>query len=624
MLFKLLSSSIGLSGIYTNQSLSLFKTVIVFTLFFSSYNTFSQNYDCKEDLIPMKGDNRMYGYVNLFGEWKVIPFYDRVYPFKGNTARVLKGKKYGLLDCDGKVVLRPEYDEILPFTNGYAWVKKEEKYGLIDYTGKLILQPEYEEVEDVSRFSDFAWVKKGNVWGVFSKPQKKFVHNPVYVSYKMLRTDFALVKSGNGLLGVINYNQPKPVIEPIYESATKIISNALAVVKGNRFGLINDEGQQLTEVIFDSIKRVHQYRLVFSQNGKQFLADEKGSRLSRKEYTEIDAYNGGAFRVKQDDKYGYLTYFGREAITPQYSLAADFIDAKAIVSEKDSVYVINPKNEKLTKGCEAIKRPNKNYFLIKENGRWGVMNVDLKMMLSPQFVTVFSEDKGGLIRAKSEAGFYYIDLNTFTLLNKIPYETASPFEQQTAIVKTSKGVGIIDSLNQMRIPFQYKSIQRLPHYRFALETNDGFVISDSRGKTISAQNYIEIINEEEFPLVVKSKKGYGLVDEKGIEVVESKYNLMRSIGGNYFSIQKGKKLGVVDATGKEILPIDFEAITAYSERFFVVKQNGRWGYVDVRNVVMIPFQFEAAFPFENDKAKVTDKGKCVVIDKKGQVLTSCE
>ena len=190
----------------------------------------------------MKGDNRMYGYVNLFGEWKVIPFYDRVFPFKGNIARVLKGKKYGLLDCDGKVVLRPEYDEILPFTNGYAWVKKEEKYGLIDYTGKLILEPEYEDVEDVSRFSDFAWVKKDGVWGVFSKPQNTFVHTPVYVSYKMLRTEFSLVKNEQDLLGVINYNQPKPVIEPIYESATKVISNALAVEKGNKFGLISDEG----------------------------------------------------------------------------------------------------------------------------------------------------------------------------------------------------------------------------------------------------------------------------------------------------------------------------------------------------------------------------------------------
>ena len=57
-----------------------------------------------------------------------------------------------------------------------------------------------------------------------------------------------------------------------------------------------------------------------------------------------------------------INYFGREAIKPQYNTATDFLSAKAIVSEKDSMYMINPKNEKLTKGYEAIKRPIKITF----------------------------------------------------------------------------------------------------------------------------------------------------------------------------------------------------------------------------------------------------------------------
>ena len=293
---RLCSAIVALVCVLTNHLLPFLKTLLAFTFLISSYKTFSQNYDCKEDLIPMQGDNRMYGYVNLFGEWKVIPFYDRVFPFKGNIARVLKGKKYGLLDCDGKVVLRPEYDEILPFSNGYAWVKKEGKYGLIDYTGKLILEPEYEEVEDVSRFSDFAWVKKGEVWGVFSKPLKAFVHNPIYASYRMLNTDFSLIKNTEGLSGIINYKLAKPIIEPQFSSAIKIISNALAVEKNDKWGLISDEGKYLSKVEYDSIQRVHQYRLVFSKGALHFLADEEGKRLSKNSYTLIADYNGGAFR----------------------------------------------------------------------------------------------------------------------------------------------------------------------------------------------------------------------------------------------------------------------------------------------------------------------------------------
>ena len=633
MLFRLLSpifthQSLKISAlvcVFKNQLVAfIFKMVIVFTLFFSSYKTFSQNFDCKEDLIPMKGDNRMYGYVNLFGEWKVIPFYDRVFPFKGNIARVLKGKKYGLLDCDGKVVLRPEYDEILPFTNGYAWVKKEEKYGLIDYTGKLILEPEYEEVEDVSRFSDFAWVKKDSLWGVFSKRQKIFMHPPAYISYRLLNSEFTLVKNQQDLAGIINYSIAKPIIEPQFTTAIKVISNALAVEKNQKWGLISDEGAYLSKIEYDSIHRVHQYRLVFTQGDQHFLTDEKGQQLSKKTYSQIADYNGGAFRVKENDQYGFINYFGREAIVPQYNTATHFMEGKAIVSEKDSMYIINPKNEKITKGYQEIQRPSPNYFIFKENGLWGMMDEDVNLKFAPQFLTIHHEDEDVIIRAKSDAGYFFINSNNFRLLNADPYKSAGAFKQQSAVVSNAAGYGVIDTIKTIRIPLTYKSVLRLPNYRFALETEEGFLISDSRGQRLSTENYLEVINRDEFPLVVKTKKGYGLVNEKGIEIVDPKFDRVKSIGENYFSIQKKKNTGVVNGNGEEVLPINYEEITAFSERFFVVKKEGLWGFVDARNEVMIPFQFEAANPFEEDVARVTKENKCVLIDKRGKVLSPCE
>ncbi len=602
----------------------MIRNLNAFLFLFIIQFSFSQNFDCKEDLIPMQGDNRMYGYVNLFGEWKVIPFYDRVFPFKGNIARVLKGKKYGLLDCDGKVVLRPEYDEILPYTNGYAWVKKEEKYGLIDYAGKLILEPEYEEVEDVSRFSDFAWVKKNGLWGVFSKRQKTFMHKPAYVSYRLLNPEFSLVKNQQNLTGIINYNIVKPIIEPQFTTATKVISNALAIEKNHKWGLVSDEGVYLSKIEYDSIQRVHQYRLVFTQGDQHFLADEKGQQLSKKTYGQIADYNGGAFRVKENEQYGFINYFGREAIVPQYKSATNFVDGKAIVSEKDSMFIINPNNKKLTKGYQEIQRPSTNYFLFKEKGLWGVMDEDVNLKFAPQFITIHHEDEDVIIRAESDAGYFFINSNNFSLLNAAPYHSALAFNQQSAVVSSEAGYGVIDTINTVRIPLTYKSVTRLPNYRFALETEEGFLISDSRGHRLSEESYLEVINREEFPLVVKTKKGYGLVNEKGMEIVDPKFDRIKSIGENYFSIQKKKNTGVVNGNGEEVLPIDYEEITAFSERFFVVKQDGLWGYVDARNEVMIPFQFDAANPFDDDVARVTKEKKCVMIDKRGKVLSPCE
>ena len=579
--------------------------------------SFSQNFDCKEDLIPQQGDNRMFGYINLFGEWKVIPFYDRVFPFQGNIVIVLKGKKYGLLNCEGKVVLRPEYDEIKSFTNGYAWVLREDKWGIIDYTGELILQPEYDEVEDVSRFSDFAWVKKNNVWGVFSKKTKKFIHEPIYASYKMLNADFSLVKNPSGLLGIINYQLPNPVITPQFQSATKVISNALEVKKEGKVGLLSDKGEYLTAVKYDSIKRVHQYRLVFYVDGEAFLADEKGEKISKSVYNEIAEYGGGAFRVLKGMNYGFLNYFGTEAIKPQYKESSFFLGGKAIVSLKDSAYIINPKNELLTKGYQDIIRPDGRYFLFKEKDKWGIMDYKLDIKLQPLFDEVFYNDKGNFIRVKSEQGFYIVDLSSFKLVNTSPFQELKPFDSAITIAKKDGVFGVVDTASRVRVPLIYQSVDRLSNNKFLVQTEQGFGVCDLRGRVITTLWYSNIVLSEEWPLIVRTKKGYGLLNEKGVEVIVSKYDLIKAIGENFFSLKKGKKTGVVDVVGKEILPIDFEEIQAFSERFFVVKQGGLWGYVDTRNVVMIPFQFEGASKFIDGKAKVEKNGEVFFVDKRG-------
>ncbi|MDE7125903.1 MAG: WG repeat-containing protein, partial [Muribaculaceae bacterium] len=127
-----------------------------------------------QDLIPQQNKKGKWGYVDANGN-KVIDYrYDEATAFLEGSAKVKKGDKWGYIGKDGKEVIKIQYTEMQPWdASGRSKVAvggklkdnvlSGAKWGYISRTGNVLLKPEYDEI---GPFKDgVAHVVKGGKYG---------------------------------------------------------------------------------------------------------------------------------------------------------------------------------------------------------------------------------------------------------------------------------------------------------------------------------------------------------------------------------------------------------------------------------------------------------------------------
>jgi len=230
-----------------------------------------------QQLVPYRKKNK-WGYANRKGELIIKPQYKVAYPFITNITAVKKCKKYGFINRTGNPVTKFEFIRVRNFNNGQATVWTKNTSYCIDPSGKKI------------RGMAFC--------GTVNSPLEHF---QTYTK--------------NGKKGLINYayfiDSPNRDSLPTVWEEVKTNDLYAAVKQVNKWGVVNATGDLTTELIYDSIEL-------------------KGDRCYRQ-----------FFKVKKDNKYGFLNEKGVEIISPKY-VKADFFNnglAKVWISDKFWFYI---------------------------------------------------------------------------------------------------------------------------------------------------------------------------------------------------------------------------------------------------------------------------------------------
>lgn len=110
--------------------------------------------------------------------------------------------------------------------------------------------------------------------------------------------------------------------------------------------------------------------------------------------------------------------------------------------------------------------------------------------------------------------------------------------------------------------------------------------------------------------VVRNSKGlFGLVDQKGVEVIEPSFNAMLYEGPNDGILGvslDGKKWGYVHISGRVVVPFLYEKVYPFSEGYGVIYDKKRCAMVDVEGKIIVPFIFDIIYPIKNGFAEVVN------------------
>lgn len=212
----------------------------------------------------------------------------------------------------------------------------------------------------------------------------------------------------------------------IYEDVTAISGKTIGVSMDGLWGLAKADGTLLIPCQFDQISTYSTDRMIVKLNGEIFAVDSAGNRIALlKEQTE-------EFGNYSNDRIPLLIKGQWRRATGEFVIGST--------------------------AFEDLGTYSGGYAAAKQNGKWGVIDLQNEWLLAPEHEEIMSDElgrsfgQGAVFAEKDGAIRLYVDGQQVG----DTYEDAKPFGSEGyAAVKRNGKWGFIDTGGELRIPCQY-------------------------------------------------------------------------------------------------------------------------------------------------------------------------
>jgi hypothetical protein len=248
--------------------------------------------------------------------------------------------------------------------------------------------------------------------------------------------------------------------------------------------------------------------------------------------------------------------------------------------------------------------PMRPLFLVKKEGRWGYIDREGKIAITPQFDEAqdFSEGLAAVGLGYGERSKWGYINTAGKMVIEPAFEDAYQFSDGLALVCLNGMYGFIDATGQIAIK---------PQFAYSRPFSDGFALITMPAMRLG-------------PITFKEEKRF-FIDKKGDKLVAPDFGAAAGFSEGLASVSINGKRGYINTTGEFVisaepggLPGDFSEGLA----LLLVQNNKRvhWGYIDKTGQIVIKPQYPKARPFREGVAAVKVNGKFSYIDKSGKEI----
>ena len=376
----------------------------------------------------------------------------------------------------------------------YNTIRIDNRYGVIDEQGNVIIEPNYDIIQ-------------------IPNPSKA-----VFICMSDYNTDINEYETNKVL------NEKKEQILTGYQSVQAIPTETTAdgipfektvlkYKKDGKFGLIDFDGKEITDPIYDDISAV--------------------------------TYKEGMFLVEQDDKLGIINLNGVSVLDVEYDMIT-----------VDNYYNMDTRYQKT--GFIVCK--------IGDNGyRYGYINYKGDKLLDTEYteisrITDIDDDNNIYLIA-------YKDGQAGVLRNKrtiIDYEYESIIynaNNDAFIVQRNGKKGIVNRNGDIRIEPQYTTLIWNGTYLNVKEQDGTEKVLDENGNEVT-DGYVSrtSTSDGQHSIVYGDDDIYKIIDNNGNVVIDKGYSYIEDIGNNYYIVASSQKNGIIDLTGKSVVDLKYSSI----------------------------------------------------------------
>ncbi|TAE73012.1 MAG: WG repeat-containing protein [Bacteroidetes bacterium] len=110
---------------------------------------------------------------------------------------------------------------------------------------------------------------------------------------------------------------------------------------------------------------------------------------------------------------------------------------------------------------------------------------------------------------------------------------------------------------------------------------------------------------------------YGVIDEKGKEIVPCKYEFVGTYIDGIAKIKMNNKIGLIDDKGKEIVPCKYDKISLFNKGLAKIELSEKCGYLNKEGKEILSPKYEAVnYNFIGRYFEVAENGIVKRIDEK--------
>ena len=454
----------------------------------------------------------------------------------------------------------------------YHILYTNEKMGVIDQKGKIIVEPKYDYIQLPNPSKEVFICEKDGETKVFNEKQEEIYKEYKGISAIQLQSKeneieyekSTLTYKKDKKVGIINIDGEK-ITEPIYDEITslKYKEGELLVKQNNNYGVINCKGTQIIDFKYDMIE------------GDKFVVDED---YSQEGYITRQKTSNGY-------KYGYINHSGKELLKNEYNNITritenpEYNDIYLIARKGGQVGVIKNDKEIIKFEYQDITYDSGLELLIDRKGeKYGVYNMEGNQILKSVYNEVWV--KGIYIYAKDEKNEYYFNQKGEKIENNQYISVNKTLNDNYLITINNDGLcGVLDKNENVKIKNKYTYLEYLfdEYFIAAKEDNKFGIINENDDKIIDFQ-YDVLFKIKDSQIVqgrITDSNKLDLYNGK-LENIYSKENATLYVKDEFIQVISDNEFNYFDFEGRKM-----KSSQIYSQnRLFAVCKNGKWGFED--------------------------------------------
>jgi len=403
-------------------------------------------------------------------------------------------------------------------------------------------------------------------------------------------------------------------------------------------GVLNRKGQWVAHPVYDSVETMD-YVVIVHLDGQSGCINEKGKfTVPLSSVCILTEYQGERlpFMITKSNEthlFGVIDDRGKERAMAAYD-RLEVRNGAYLVGRSGLWGALDSSGQRVVPVAYdriEISYYDPRYYLVRRQGSGGLHRKGDEVPVVPLLYDMADVCTPRTFTVRKNGRYGLLDRHAGMLIEPV-YDTIYYHHGMDWIVTGDKENYTLRNTRDLSSPSDtYEYIDDYCEEMTIVKKENRYGVLDNKGKEIIPLIYDSISRYSNGTAVVRHDNKYAVADRNGrflipfslvfVEIGDFHQERARAARFNLMSERIKKQYGFIDKQGNTVVPFIFEdGHDRFSNGLAGMRYKGYWGYIDTQGNKVINFQYDTVTRFSHGRAMVRERDVIRVIDTRGRII----